>query len=182
MAKRSELESVLNNLRAKEDVLVREEAAFKQELGEAAALLGREVTQYEPHTETLDADIASEERHLQEDRRRKLERLKIRLEESGSAGSGEILKEFKETGERDQFLARELADLGGSIESLRKLIDDLTATLETRFGEGIEKINKEFDAFFKLMFGGGSATLQLIKEKKLKRGVGASEGDEEESF
>ena len=44
-------------------------------------------------------------------------------------------------------------------KSLRALIDDLTKTLETRFVDGIDKINNEFDTFFKLMFGGGSAML-----------------------
>src|SRR6185503_18270847 len=39
----------------------------------------------------------------------------------------------------------------------------------------------EFDAFFKLMFGGGSASLQVVTEKKLKRGAAeAKEGDTDE--
>ena len=38
------------------------------------------------------------------------------------------------------------------------------------------KINEQFDAFFKLMFGGGAAALQVVKERKLKRA--AAEGEE----
>ena len=37
--------------------------------------------------------------------------------------------------------------------------------------EGIKKINNEFDAFFKLMFGGGSAALSVVKEKRMRRGA-----------
>jgi chromosome segregation protein len=50
---------------------------------------------------------------------------------------------------------------------LHQLIDELTETLEVRFTDGIEKINTQFDAFFKLMFGGGTAELAIVKEVRL---------------
>ncbi len=192
MARRSELEAALSALRSREESLNREEAAFKAELGEAGALVGRAITEYESHVviapageRVSDADMADEARGAQEERRRKIERLKIRLEEAGLGNSSEILKEHKETVERDEFLARELADLEVSAASLRTLIEELTKTLETRFGDGIELINKEFNEFFKLMFGGGSASLSVVKETKLKRGAAEAgeadaDGDDEE--
>lgn len=173
MARRSELEATLTGLRARADIVVRERQALVRELGEAAALVGREIADYEAYAlEDSDADAAGEERSRQDERRRKLERMKIKLEESGLGSSTEVLKEHKETTERDEFLSRELGDLEASRTSLEHLIEELTKTLEVRFGEGIEKINREFDAFFKLMFGGGSASLQIVKEKKLRRGAG----------
>ncbi len=72
---------------------------------------------------------------------------------------------------------RELEDLKTSADKLRALIEELTETLEVRFAEGIEKINTEFDKFFKLMFGGGGAQLSIVKEKKLRRGA-PEEGEE----
>ncbi len=173
MARRSELEGARMALRAREDALSLEEERFKEELREAAILLQR-VPDYEQETVFED-----EPRSAQEERRRKLERQKIRLEEAGLGNSAEILKEHQETTERDQFLVRELTDLETSAQSLRQLIEDLTATLEERFVSGVEKINKEFDAFFKLMFGGGSASLQVVKETKLKRGMSEEEEGEE---
>ena len=163
MAHRAELETALAALRVRDEVLAREEAQFKQELHEAAALLDR-MPQYEGSVVFED-----EPRSAQEDRRRKLERLKIRLEEAGLMGSADILKEHKETAMRDVFLERELHDLEKSAGSLKALIDDLTKTLETRFEDGINLINKEFNEYFKLMFGGGSASLQIVKEQKIKR-------------
>ncbi|HEY4502067.1 MAG TPA: AAA family ATPase [Candidatus Paceibacterota bacterium] len=182
MARRSELETTLARLRGRREVLLRERESFKRELAEAGALVGRAAADYESHpTEATEHEIAEEDRKTQDERRRKLERLKIRLEESGLGQSHEVLKEHQETTERDQFLSRELADLEASRASLLHLIDELTRTLEVRFGEGIDKINKEFDAFFKLMFGGGQASLQIVKEKKLRRGASeAHEGDDEE--
>src|SRR5581483_7359831 len=95
-------------------------------------------------------------------------------------GSEEILKEYKDTTEREQFLMRELGDLQASSEKLQQLIEELTKTLQVRFEIGLQKINAQFDAFFKLMFGGGGAALVAVKERKLKRGV-TSEGDEEDA-
>lgn len=176
MATRGELEAKLATLRAGLQAIMREKEALKMEVAEAGALVGRAVVDYEDHvvrdasgSTVSDAEIAEEERSVQADRRKKLERIKIRLEESGAGNAEEVLKEHKETTERDQFLMRELQDLQSSIEKLNLLIEELTKTLQTRFEDGVGKINKEFDAFFKLMFGGGSASLQVVKEKKLRR-------------
>ncbi len=181
MARRSELETSLARLRAREEMLARDSEQFKRELGEAAALLGRSVTEYTHLTlDVSDAEMADEERNLQEERRRKLERMKIRLEELGAGNSSDVLKEHKETTERDEFLAREIADLEASAESLKQLIVELTQTLAVRFAEGVERINSEFDRFFKLMFGGGSAALNLVKEKKFIRGEDGTDDEDEE--
>ena len=174
MARRAELETALAALHTRGEMLAREEAQFKQELHEAAALLER-MPEYEGSVVFED-----EPRSAQEDRRRKLERLKIRLEEAGLMGSADILKEHKETVERDAFLERELQDLEKSAGSLRALIDDLTKTLETRFEDGINLINKEFNEYFKLMFGGGSASLAIVKEQKMRRPSEALEEGESE--
>lgn len=189
MARRSELEGALAALRAKEEMLSREEASFRAELGEAAALCGADIAEYESYVvvdaqgaRLTDADLFDEGRGAQEERRKKIERVKIRLEEAGLGNSTEILKEHQETAERDAFLEKELADLEASAASLRTLIEELTTTLETRFADGIGLINEEFNEFFKLMFGGGSASLSLVKEAKQRRGAAeASEEGEEDA-
>ena len=187
MARRSELQTTLAALQAAKDTLLREREQFKAELAEAGALLGRAAVGYEEvelksvHGEPVsDADIVDEPRQMQEDRRRKVERMKIKLEEIGAGNAAEVLREHQETVERDQFLMRELEDLEASAASLHQLIDELTETLEVRFTEGIEKINTQFDAFFKLMFGGGTAELAIVKEVRLPGRSLASAGDADE--
>jgi chromosome segregation protein len=107
---------------------------------------------------------------IKEEQRRKIERIKIKLEDAGLGGGAEVLKEFKEVSERDLFLAKELEDLNKSIESLNKLIVDLKEKIDIEFKEGIKKINIEFKEFFTLMFGGGSGALSIVTEnKKVKR-------------
>lgn len=186
MARRSELEGKIAQLHARAEVLRREEEQFKSEVREAAVLVGPSAMDYDSH-EVLEGsarvsrgEIADEPRGKQEERRRKVERMKIKLEEIGAGNSSDVLKEHAETSERDQFLARELADLEASAESLRGLIEELTETLENRFSDGVDKINTEFDTFFKLMFGGGSASLSIVKEKKLRRGMAEAREDGEE--
>lgn len=177
MTERSEVEKAIMAVHAKEAQLAREEDEFKREREEGAVLIGRDILTYEEY-EVDTADVFSEERALQEDRRRRLEKMKIRLEEQGLGSSEEVLREHTEVRERDAFLTREVEDLVRSAESLRALIAELTQTLQIRFADGITKINAAFDEFFQLMFGGGGAELTLVKEQK-RRYSSAEAGDEE---
>ena len=90
MARRAELEAILARQRARHELLSREREELKSELGEAGAFIGRRAAEYEEHVvrtaggESLsDADSADEPRAHQEERRKKIERMKIRLEEVG---------------------------------------------------------------------------------------------------
>jgi len=178
MARRSELESILVQLSAQEQILAKERETFRLEFAEAGALIGSDAAGFDSypltntHGEKLTVtEIFTEDRALQQERRRKLERLKIRLEEIGMGNTKEILQEYKETSTREEFLAREIKDLEVSARKLYQLVEELTATLQTRFVAGIETINIEFNIFFKLMFGGGSATLSIVHEEKSRRSI-----------
>lgn len=159
------------------------ETDFLREVEEAGVLVGQAVTGFA----TLELEILAEERHAQEERRREVERMKIRLEELGAAGGEETMKEYNDAVERDLFLEKELADLFASRESLQKLIEELEERLDVEFKEGIEKINQAFHNFFSLMFGGGEAKLEVIENKKRKApteedlGIEAEENTESES-
>ena len=59
----------------------------------------------ENHSAEIDTEV-SESRETQEQRRRELEKMKIRLEELGGAGGAEMMKEYRETAERDEFLQK----------------------------------------------------------------------------
>ncbi len=104
--------------------------------------------------------LPDEDRRAQEDRKRSLERLKIRVEEAGGSGE-DVRHEYKEAKEREEFLAREIEDLTKSSLGLRELIADLDQELTKTFAEGLAKVNESFSEFFGLMFGGGSAKLVL---------------------
>jgi len=186
VAEQNELRGRLSVLRVREDKLKLEKEDFKREIEEGVVLIGRDVYLYESDA----TEYQDEERHTQEERRKQLEKIKVRLEDSGGTSPNEVMKEFRETSERDEFLAREIIDLEKSAESLTTLITELATKLETLFTDGIHKINKQFGEFFALMFGGGDASLTVVEEKKRRRvsieelselGIDTSDDDEEEN-
>src|SRR3989338_9100563 len=157
------LVSKLNLLKAHEESLKRDEEEFKRELNEVGHLVGPEALRLKDFNgdEKL---VVNENRQEQEERKRVIEKFKIRLEDSNVTGMEEVHKEYKETHERDAFLARELLDLEKSAETLSELIKELETRLAVEFSSGLEKINREFNELFVSMFGGGEASLVLTKE------------------
>lgn len=140
---------------AKLHELTEQKQNFERERREAAAIVGPTALSYKPHEK-----LPEEERRVQEDRFRAVDRLKIRLEEAGGAGE-DVRAEYKEAVERERFLATELEDLAKSAGGLRALITDLDHELTKTFNDGLHKVNASFSEFFALMFGGGSAKLTL---------------------
>jgi chromosome segregation ATPase len=178
---RRECEASLAKLQFEESAIERDREEFKHELREAVALLGRGATDYLNYQlEEGDAAVAAEDREKQRERHRQLEKMKVRLEELGGTNS-DLETEYKNVKERDDFLLREIGDLNQSVAKLEQLIDELEEQLDQRFGDGIVKIASEFNRFFSLMFGGGSAGLERVKLQKRSRLSDIEEdGSEEE--
>ena len=173
-SKRSELSAQVGIFSIQEEKFRSEEEDFAREFKEAIVLVGEAVNSYQ----TL--SFGEEDKNGQEVRRKKIERIKIRLEDAGIGGGEDVLKEYETTFTRDKFLEGELADLKQSKTSLEGLIADLKEKLSVEFKEGISKINTQFSEFFKLMFGGGTASLSLVKKEK--RRYSAEEEEEGELF
>ncbi len=173
-SRRSELRQELESLSLKKTACESAERDFRSLLEEARILIGREALNYS-RRETTELDG----RDVQELCRKQIDRLRFKLEDLG-AGGEDIAKEYGEVSERDSYLARELEDLRASEQSLLHVLRELEGTLEHEFNEGIEKINAEFQNFFSLMFGGGTASIFVIKAKRRKQGEEeAIEGEEE---
>ena len=170
-----ELASSLGLISVKEENLAKEIEAFKNEIKEGSILIGSEILSYKSFEIKGSID-----RSIQEELKKKIERIKIKLEDVGLGGGSEVIKEFEEVSRRDNFLAKEMEDLAVSIESLRKLMADLKEKIDIEFKNGVEKINKEFHKFFSLMFNGGTGSLSIIIENKKKSSVAETSEDEEE--
>ena len=178
MSKEQEVENRLHALRLEDERLRIQDEEFKRDLHEAGMLIGHEVLRFRDYNGTHGSmGPIAEDRPAQIERRKELERKKIRLEEIGGGNGADIMKEHDEVTSRDQFLEKELLDLAQSSQSLQTLITDLEQRIDTEFKEGLAKINKEFDTFFTLMFGGGHASLRLVKEEK-RRSVDEEEAEE----
>ncbi|KKT81375.1 MAG: hypothetical protein A3B07_02370 [Candidatus Yonathbacteria bacterium RIFCSPLOWO2_01_FULL_43_27] len=184
-AKNQELTMKLALNHDRTEHFTREEVAFREEIREGGILVGRMIQEY-PSFSLDEGAALLEDRMEQEGRRKKIERIKIRLEDIMGSSSGEdVMREYEDTVQRDEFLAKELEDLKASAESLRVLMRELEETLNEQFKDGITKINKQFSEFFGLMFGGGTASLQVSYEKKKKKSdteiLETPDEDEEES-
>jgi chromosome segregation protein len=140
---------------------------FEEEVREGVALVGSGVRGWD--SGEIPPGALSEDRNEQEKRRRAIERLKIKIEESGIGNSEEVVKEFNQTKEREEFLTRELTDLERSAESLKDIIAELEKTIDVRFTEGLGHINTALKEFFAKLFGGGDAKLELEKPRKKTR-------------
>ena len=128
----------------------------------------REFAQYrgQSKSSTEGYDISARDAML-----RKIERLRIRLEEAGGVDES-VIQEFDDTKKREEFLAKELADLDLAQKQVRAMVDELDTKIERDFSNGLDRINNLFGQFFRDIFGGGKAEIFLTKpEKKSKQSL-----------
>lgn len=163
IAEKKELDGKYALIQSRQQSLKERIQSRSEEYQEARALLD-DFTLDTDYSLSNDPTAQSQE-HL----RRELERVKIRLEDIGGGSGVEVIREYEETLERDQFLEKEMYDLQTTMSSLHEVIDGLKQTLNVEFDLGIEKINEQFGRFFRLMFGGGQARLVPMKVQKRKR-------------
>ncbi|MBU0722701.1 AAA family ATPase [Patescibacteria group bacterium] len=160
-----------------EEVRYHEEAEeFETEIREGLVIVGSQIKEF--HQYVIDEQaVLMEDRKEQENRRRQISVLKIRIENLSGGVGEETLKEYDDTKERDEFLAKEITDLEMSAQSLQKIITDLQKQLNEDFTSGITNINKQFQNFFSLMFGGGQASLFVTTDTKNKKSKNGQENE-----
>ena len=92
--------------------------------------------------------------------KKNLAEIKGKIRSLGSVNVAAI-EEYKEVNERYTFMSSQVADIEKSKTELIKLINSLTVQMEELFVVAFDKINENFSAVFKNLFGGGSACLVL---------------------
>jgi chromosome segregation protein len=75
------------------------------------------------------------------------------------------LEEYKETAERHEFLETQRKDLITSIENTTATIREIDQISRQKFEEAFTKINENFQATFKKLFGGGHGFMKLTDEE-----------------
>ncbi len=75
------------------------------------------------------------------------------------------LEEYKETVERHSFLDTQRKDLISSIENTTATIREIDQISRQKFEEAFARINENFQATFKKLFGGGHAFMRLTDEE-----------------
>ncbi len=73
----------------------------------------------------------------------------------------DAVEEYREVSDRYAFLSSQTKDAEQSRAELLRLIDDLTAQMQSIFSENFEQINAHFKRIFVELFGGGRAELKM---------------------
>ena len=104
----------------------------------------------------------------------RLQKIKYQLQLIGGIDP-EAVREHEETRTRHEFLDRQVSDLRQAIADLDRVIDELDATIKTRSEAAFRNLNRDFDKYFKRLFGGGHAELIQIEAAEEAE---EAEGDE----
>lgn len=89
--------------------------------------------------------------------------IREKIKDLGSINIDSI-EEYKKISERYDFMCEQRLDLENTVAKLRKVISEMTQTMEQQFKEKFEIINKNFNEVFIELFGGGKAELILTEE------------------
>lgn len=75
------------------------------------------------------------------------------------------IEQYKEVSDRYTFMKSQSDDLVKAQESLQSVIDDLDEGMRSQFKSGFADIQREFNAAFKELFGGGKGTIELTDDE-----------------
>ena len=99
--------------------------------------------------------------------RRKLQLVKEQIRDLGPVDTGAI-QQYEEMAERCQYLRRQQQDLLEAGRQLKQVIAEMDAVCSARFKETFADVQKEFQAVFAKLFGGGSAELVFLEAEQLE--------------
>ncbi len=108
---------------------------------------------------------------------REIAKLKFQMEQIGGIDPL-VMAEYNETKKRFEFLSTESQDLENALVSLREVVKEMEKKVEEKFHSTFDEINKEFSKYFKIIFGGGNASLAKVKIKSRKNKNDLTEGEE----
>ncbi len=179
--KRQQFFQIERELRLKQD----ETNAFKDKYNDFKISLAKiEVREEDLKArilEELKMDVVLLDKKLEEVDQFALEReiakLKFQMEQIGGIDPL-VVAEYDETKKRFEFLSTESQDLENALVSLREVIKEMEKKVEEKFHSTFDEINKEFSKYFKIIFGGGNASLTKVKIKSRKNKNDLAEGEE----
>jgi len=122
------------------------------ELGIERAVLMAEAVSDKPIPLVTGDELAAEDQAHRE--------MRARLDAMGPVNMM-ALEEYKETAERHQFLATQRNDLLDAIENTAATIREIDQVSRQKFEEAFNKINENFQATFRKLFGGGYGFMRL---------------------
>ncbi|MCR4313995.1 MAG: AAA family ATPase, partial [Candidatus Uhrbacteria bacterium] len=150
--RRNELQIDLARYEERQQALVREMNEFLKE----RALAVRSQRLNASTTQSLSNDSYAE-----------IQRLRYKLELIGGIDP-EIMKEYEQTRVRHEFLDSQVSDLHKALRDTEKVIVELDEQIEKQSKAVFGKIDREFERYFKVLFGGGSCRLVKLTREEVE--------------
>ncbi len=94
----------------------------------------------------------------------KIEKLRAVLSELGSVDQN-IIDEYNDTQKRIEFLETQKNDLEKAVSDLKQVIKELSNQINETFEGAIDSINKDFNKYLEMIFGGGKGNLNIVEIK-----------------
>jgi len=179
--KRHKFFEIERTLRARQDEL----GKFKDQFNEAKISLAMvEVREEDLRGEVLESlrinpeELKGKAENINREAHEKdIARLKVQMEQIGGIDPL-VIEEYEETKKRYDFLTKESQDLEKAIVSLKEIIRKMEQKVNEVFASTFSEIDKEFTKYFRIIFGGGNASLKKVEVKK--RGYKSKEEELEE--
>lgn len=96
----------------------------------------------------------------------KISKLKRQLEITGGVDE-QILSEYRETNERYNYLNSQHKDLSSAVEDLKQVLTELDQVIKKQFDEAYARISEKFSEYFRILFNGGKAHMNILREEVL---------------
>jgi chromosome segregation protein len=94
----------------------------------------------------------------------RIQKIKAQLEMIGGVDEL-VMQEYRETESRHSYLTGQSTDLRTAVADLRKVIAELDLVIKRQFQNGFDRINEQFSEYFRILFSGGRARMNLVKER-----------------
>lgn len=163
-----QLRSLTKNLedQKNKNIFDRERIDYKvEELQNYIRSFGGSFKQYEEIAGSPSFDKTFSEEQMAESEK-KIFRLRAELASIGEIDEA-LIKEAKEVETHHAFLIKESGDLNKASEDLAILVSELNQRITKDFQSMFKKVNDAFNNFFRIMFGGGSAKMKIIKKEPI---------------
>ena len=112
------------------------------------------------------AELRDENDQNLSDIKKKISEIRDEIRKLGDVNVNAI-EEFKEVSERYTFLKTQHDDLIEAEKTLMGIIEELDTGMRKQFAEKFKEIQTEFDKTFKMLFGGGHGSLELVEEEDI---------------
>jgi chromosome segregation protein len=165
----TELETLRSKIKNFEDqknkiIFDKEKNEYKvEELTNYIRSFGGSFSQFEQIALSPSFDKTFSESELA-DSERKIFRMRAELASIGEIDEV-LIKEAKEVETHHAFLVKESQDLAKASADLELLITELNQRITRDFQASFKKVNDAFNNFFRIMFGGGSAKMKIVKNE-----------------